>query len=483
MRVKSNVADRDKVKALVTSGDVEGVEAAIDKGLLKRKRRKVASVDREKREITFVVTKDSVDRDSERILPGAIEANLSHYLENPVVLFNHDFSIPAVGQMVDYNIGDTEVTMTDRFAPDSHALAKVLWELYSAEDPGPYMRMVSLGYLPIEWSDDAEDILEGQKGLTYLEIEIFEHSFVNVAANRYTLSKAPSIISRDPILRDVYTGIVEEPSKAGEKVGGGSPLSNRTLNISLKGKPLNLKPEEETQMKTKGKQKLRVRLKSEETAEVSLSLAESLDAAIGDGDDREEIIESLAEAAGIEVSDVEAILEGEVEALESACLEDFAAVLDTDADSLMSAAEAEGLIDDSDGSEDAASEGGDDEDAKKSFSASGGLSKEMRTQNAKQKYYSLRGRIKGTLEERCSKVQQAVREYFENDSSELDLNDDDYYYLDLDVIGTEDTKVLFYCWNTGNAYKMDYEMDADGLVELSNLSSIRFTYETVPDDM
>lgn len=468
MKSMSNAAERDKIKAFAASGDAEGIESAIHKGLLKRKHRKVMSVDRDAREIQFVVTADNVDRDSERILPSSLKQDLGYYLENPVVLFNHDFSIPAVGKMVDHEIGETEVTMTDRFAPDSHALAKVLWELYSADDP--FMRMVSIQYIPIEWSNDEEDLLEGQKGLTYLRIEMFEHSFVNVGANRYALSKGwvPSTISTDPILKDVYCAIVEEPAKAGEAGGGG---------VSIPPERLESETKEVKKVASQKKNKRRIRRKSEE----EVSLADQLNAAIGD-DDRDDTIGELAEATGIDTEDVEAILDGDVESLTPECLQDLAEALDTDAQPLIEAATAEGVLaaDDDDEADDDDAGEADDE---KSFSRNRGRSKEMSTEKSRQKFYSLRGRIKNTYEERISNVQQAIRDHFEDNSDELGLDDDDYYYLDLDVIGTEETKVLFYCWNTGKAYKMDYEIDEDGMVELSNMNRIRFTYEQLPDDM
>lgn len=393
MKSISNAAERDKIKALAASGDAEGIETAINKGLLKRKHRKVMSVDRDNRQIQFVVTADNVDRDSERILPSSLKQDLGYYLENPVVLFNHDFSIPAVGKMVDYEIGETEVTMIDRFAPESHALAKVLWELYSADDP--FMRMVSIQYIPIEWSNDEGDLLEGQKGLTYLRIEMFEHSFVNVGANRYSLSKVPSTISTDPILKDVYSAIVEEPESAGEAGGGGVILLPNTLKKEVKS------------VKNK-KKKRHIRRKSEE----EVSLADQLNEAIDD-DDRDDTIQALAEAAGIDTDDVEAILEADVESLTQECLEDFAGVLDTEPEPLIEAATAEGVLEVDDDEVD-----GDDDD-EKSFSSRRGRSKEMNTEKTRQKFYSLRGRIKNTYEERISNVQQAIRDHFEDNSDEV----------------------------------------------------------------
>ena len=74
----------------------------------------------------FTVSSDTVDRDSERVLPKSIEKDFAYYKENPVVLFHHDHSIPAVAKMVEHKITNKEVIMRDRFAVDvDYPLAKV----------------------------------------------------------------------------------------------------------------------------------------------------------------------------------------------------------------------------------------------------------------------------------------------------------------------------------------------------------------------
>ena len=200
--------DRDRIKNLVPAGNAEAIQTVLDDGTFKRKLYKVAEVDEASHEIVFTVTSDTLDRDSERVLPKSLEKDFGYYKENPVVLFHHDHSIPAVAKMVDHKITDTQVVMRDQFAVDiDYPLAKVLWELYSKG----YMRMTSIGFIPIEWTEDEEMMLEGQKGMTFTRIEMIEHSLVNVGANRYALrvSELPAKIRNDSILKTTYESLVE----------------------------------------------------------------------------------------------------------------------------------------------------------------------------------------------------------------------------------------------------------------------------------
>ena len=154
--------DRDRIRSLVPAGDTDAIQTALTAGDFKRKLYKVAEVDEASSEIVFTVSSDTVDRDSERVLPKSIEKDFAYYKENPVVLFHHDHSIPAVAKMVEHKITNKEVIMRDRFAVDvDYPLAKVLWELYSKG----YMRMTSIGFIPLEWTEDEDMLLGGSKGI------------------------------------------------------------------------------------------------------------------------------------------------------------------------------------------------------------------------------------------------------------------------------------------------------------------------------
>ena len=202
--------DRDRIKSLVPTGNTEQIQVAMDSGLYKRKRRKVAEVDEDNHEIVFIATSDTLDRDSERVIPRSFEKDMGYYDENPVVLYGHDHRLPAVGKCTDHEFSDADLKMQVKFAVDENPMAALLWGLYKSG----YMRMTSVGFIPIEWSDDAEEKLEGQSGLTFTRNELIELSFVNVGSNRYALSQLPAELKGDPLMADAYARMVEGENHA-----------------------------------------------------------------------------------------------------------------------------------------------------------------------------------------------------------------------------------------------------------------------------
>lgn len=191
--------DRDRIKAnYAVDGDVA---TALESGKFVRKytNNKALSIDEENHEIEFVASTAEVDRDGERILPKAYQNTMKYYLDNPVVLFGHDHKIPAVGKMIDHRITDEEMVVRDKFAVDEHPFAKLLFDLYAGE----YMRMVSVGFIPLEWTDDDDMKLPGQRKMTYVEVELIEHSLVNVGSNRSALAKGEGLTPE--VLERAYT--------------------------------------------------------------------------------------------------------------------------------------------------------------------------------------------------------------------------------------------------------------------------------------
>ena len=218
--------ERQIVKEIVGSGNVEKIQEVLDKNELKRKVNKAFEIDHENKIIRFTVTTDTVDRDGERVMPKAYENNMTYFLDNPVVLFGHNHGEPAVGRVTEYNILKDKVIMAVKFATglkNPHPLADVLWSLYSDDDGGPFMRMCSIGFIPLKWSDDVEEKLDNQTGVTYSEIEPIELSLVNIGSNRLALSqmeKIPDKIKGDSVLKDVLQQILDGDVEAG--------ISNKT---------------------------------------------------------------------------------------------------------------------------------------------------------------------------------------------------------------------------------------------------------------
>ena len=108
---------------------------------------------------------------------------LDEYLANPVVLFAHNHSQPAIGKVVSlgYNEnGDLEGEI--QFAVKEYDFAKTIFNLYK----GGYMKAFSVGFM----SGKQEE----KEGVTVLlENILYEISTVNVPANAMALAKAKGI--------------------------------------------------------------------------------------------------------------------------------------------------------------------------------------------------------------------------------------------------------------------------------------------------
>ena len=476
--------DRDLVKSVVASGKAEAIDAVLTDGTLKRKLYKVAEVDEASSEIVFTVTSDTLDRDSERVLPKSLEKDFAYYEENPVVLFHHDHSIPAVAKMVDYTITEKEVVMRDQFAIDiDYPLAKVLWELYSKD----YMRMTSIGFIPLDWTDDEDMMLDDQKGLTFTRVEIIEHSLVNVGANRNALriSELPTKIRSDATLKSAYEEYVESNPKT-----VGKPDSHIFVptNNTLASAPTLHLPHHT------GEQPINITLQMPDLKEVSEPMATTikdrcpaceakaadapqtkgetlamlLNDAIGDGDDRADTIDMMATAAGIEASTVNQILDGEIDCPPMDRLEGFAEALSgVSLSSLMEAAE-------SDGCSYTEEDGGMDDDDEKSV----GTSKKGQVQARTKFYGMLAGMFPESMEERQRAVHTDLQDYLEYMIEDIEK----YEYVEAYPIATYPDHVIVYCWNTDKIYKATYTMD-DNQVEFTDLKQIRLNYEEMEMDM
>ena len=452
-----NIPKRDHIKSAVAAGNTSVIQEFIDNDVFKRKIHKVAEVNTDLSQITFVVSDDNVDRDGERILPDALKKDFAYYESNPVALFNHDHSIPAVAKMVDYDFQDDKVVMTDQFATDiDYPFAKMLWELYAKG----YMHMTSIGFIPLGATDDKEQKLEGQSGYTFTRIEMIEHSYVNVGANRHALpvSQLPEKIRNDATLKSAYEEMVETPAaitgdnKTSIHVPsefGGNPL---ILNLTIP-------PEKEVTETMKKENRCP---KCEETHK-DMNLAETLKTAIGDGDDPIEKMQAMASAAGIEMPAVQQLLDeggGDREFPTLKHLEGFAEALDIPVETLVGAAAKDGCF---------------------YVKSVGKISdKNAKAQESVRK--KMYGAIPGTYEHRQSIIRRGLTDYLD-ENLEMEDEDDDYYYMDFDVIGTTEKDVVVYCWNTSEHYKMDY-MITDNTATFSNLMKVmpEVSYTPIEDE-
>ena len=193
-------------------------------------------------------------------------------------------------------------------------------------------------------------------------------------------------------------------------------------------------------------------------------LADELNTLIDDGDeDRDEMIQKLADECGMDTDGINAILDGEMECPTKEVIEGLARGCGVTADKLFDAAMQDGCAyDGMDTEEDM--EGDTDED--KAFDAflstltdtetieppevqdkafGDFLSKAVGVESAKTKFYGmLSGMFPESYEERQQAIYADLTQYLEYMIEDIDK----YDYVEAYPIATYPDHVIVYCWNT-----------------------------------
>ena len=486
--------DRDRIKSLVASGQIDEIQKAMDNGHFRRKHRKVAEVDAETYRIHIIATTDTVDRDSERILPRSLEKDFAYYKENPVVLFGHDHSIPAVGKMTDYVFSDEQMKMEIEFAVDEHPLAKMLWGLYLGE----YMRMSSIGFIPLEVTDDAKEKLEGQNGLTYIRNELIELSLVNVGSNRHALADLPASIKSDPTLRRAYEQYIEAPETLAVRENALPIAPNEKTLIQIPEShgnlPLHLhlnvgggsEDETTTEQETSETMAQKKSQKCPNSDKKQSRLVRLLNKLVDTSEHRATRIQEIADEALITTDMVEQALKGEF-TLDGFELQAFAEILGVAPDLLEKSAASDATQAETSSAETAESAESettetDADDADDDDDADNDADEEFEdkaTDDYRAKFYSLVGQsFEGSYEARQAAVYHDLEDYLE-----YKIGTNEYGYVDFSVLATYDDHVIVRNWDDGNTYKATYTIDADGEVEFTDLVAVRIvtTYEEIED--
>lgn len=132
--------------------------------------------------VDWVMSDMSIDRDMERVDPAG--ADFKNFKKNPVVLWGHDHSIPAIGKVVNPKVKDGAVK------------GKVVFD---SEDNDPFAGMIarkvkagiisagSIGFKPttIEFVDEPKDATR----LIHRKWELMEFSICNVPAHPGALAQ------------------------------------------------------------------------------------------------------------------------------------------------------------------------------------------------------------------------------------------------------------------------------------------------------
>jgi HK97 family phage prohead protease len=115
-----------------------------------------------------VVTTTALDRHNESIASAGV--NTDGYMQNPVVLYGHDYASLPIGKAVSITKSDTSVTAKFQLAINEYPFAKTVYDLIK----GGYLNAVSIGGVVKEWSKDMK---------TIMQMDMVEFSVVPVPAN------------------------------------------------------------------------------------------------------------------------------------------------------------------------------------------------------------------------------------------------------------------------------------------------------------
>lgn len=153
--------------------------------------RRLAGAPVEDRTITFVLSTDIEDRAGDTI--NQTGWKLERYLANPVVLWGHNHSLPAIGRMARVGLDTPGLVGAVRFADaEQHPFADVVYRLVE----GDFISAGSVGFIPLRW-EYRED-----RGIDFREQELIEYSVVNIPMNPDCLARAvQSGIDIAPLVR------------------------------------------------------------------------------------------------------------------------------------------------------------------------------------------------------------------------------------------------------------------------------------------
>jgi hypothetical protein len=153
-----------------------------------KKQTAIKGIDRSRRQIEVVVTREEVDRDGDVILAAGL--NVASFLRNPICLREHDRSKP-IGKMVALRMATIDGAPgwlgVIEFLPSG--VSGTADETYEMIRAG-VLNGVSQGFLIVE--ADPRAVLAGQTGLTIQKSELLEVSIVALQSCRSCLVREKS---------------------------------------------------------------------------------------------------------------------------------------------------------------------------------------------------------------------------------------------------------------------------------------------------
>ena len=148
-----------------------------------------------------IITTSAKDRQGEVVISTGLD--VGNYMRNPIVLFAHDYSAPPVAKAL--SITTSTEGVTARFVFPEKGVSTRADEIHALWD-AHFLNAVSIGFIPQEWADGADNP-------TITKAELLEFSIVPVPANqealRLALEQAQVAIKEGRVLSKTHYDLVK----------------------------------------------------------------------------------------------------------------------------------------------------------------------------------------------------------------------------------------------------------------------------------
>lgn len=139
-----------------------------------------ARVNDKKMSKTFILSDESLNARGFRLLTSG--ANLEQFKKNPVMFFNHYTWGSPIGRWEKIRVDGAKILADPVFDTADSEAAKIAGKVERN-----FLRMTSVGIVPLEWSDAPEHLLPGQTCATITKWVLKEASIVGIGANNNAL--------------------------------------------------------------------------------------------------------------------------------------------------------------------------------------------------------------------------------------------------------------------------------------------------------
>lgn len=192
---------------------------------------KATDINEEERSVVAVISTESVDRDSEVLVPRGMDAE--NFRKNPVVPWSHQAGDPPVGKALWVKRGTKRITAKVKFATTERA--EEVWQLFK----GGFLNAFSVGFKPLEGRRPTPEDIKANPMLAearfmFTKWELLEFSPVTVPANAEALAqaiKSKSITISDDLKECLKVEEIEEE----EVMVCASDFKEKTISVEILG--------------------------------------------------------------------------------------------------------------------------------------------------------------------------------------------------------------------------------------------------------